>query len=147
MLRNSLNTLAAALLLVIASGAITVHAQDYTRIAPREPTVTKSPAIKPSALASASGPSSPPGNGANRVLLESLKGLEFVPKLDAATEAGLPANAASSIAAPGLPLLADPAFTRQVKPFLGQPLTLADLHEITQLATNGIARMDGPSCP
>lgn len=94
------------------------------------------PAIEPPALTSVSGLSSPPGKGANRVLLESLKGLEFVPKLDASTKAGLPTNAASSIDAPDLPLLADPAFTRQVKPFLGRPLMLADLREITRLATN-----------
>ncbi len=136
LLRESMSALAAALLLVIAGGAIPVLAQDYTRIAPREPSAAKSPAIEPPVSASESGPSSPAENGANRVLLESLKGLEFVPKLDASAKAGLPPNAESPIVASGLPLLADPAFGRQVKPFLGRPLTLADLHKITQLVTN-----------
>lgn len=112
------------------------HAQDYSRIAPRVVAVAKAPAIKPPALPSASGPSSPSGKGANWVLLKSLKGLEFVPKLNASAKAGLPPNTESLIDASGLPLLADPAFTRQVKPFLGRPLTLADLREITQLAAN-----------
>ncbi|MGH9354727.1 MAG: ShlB/FhaC/HecB family hemolysin secretion/activation protein [Terriglobia bacterium] len=123
----------AMLLLAIAFGASPIQAQDYARIAPREPSAAKS-AASVSGPASPASPSLPLGAGSNRLVLAALKGVVFVPKLDASTKAGLPSNATSSIAAPGLPLLADPGFTRQVKPFLGQPLTLADLHEINQLA-------------
>ncbi len=124
----------AMLLLGIVIGASLGNAQDYSRIAPRVPLATTAPPINPPS-APPSG-SSPPAS--TRVVVESLKGLLFVPALDAAQKAGVAPDVAGSsgIAALGLPLLSDPDFTRQIRPFLGRPLTLADLQQITQLASN-----------
>jgi hemolysin activation/secretion protein len=112
------------------------YAQDYARIAPRVPSATEAPSAEPPAAPSS--PSSPSGAASNRVVLRALKGLVFVPSLATLQKDGLPPSSAGPgrIAASGLPLLADPAFIRQVRPFLGRPLDLADLQQISRLARN-----------
>lgn len=109
------------------------YAQDYSRIAPRVLTAAKAPAAEPSAPESS--PSSPVSN---RIVLRTLEGLVFVPSLEALKKDGLPPSSAGTarIASSGLPLLADPGFIRQVRPYLGRPLKLADLQQISRLARN-----------
>ncbi len=124
--------LVAMLLAGMAIWASVARAQDYQRIAPRQPRATTAPAIELTAA-----PPSSSRQTSDRVVLEALKGLLFVPNLKALQEAGVPPSSTGPdrIAASGLPLLADPGFTRRVEPFLGRPLRLADLQQITRLAS------------
>ncbi|HTU53257.1 MAG TPA: ShlB/FhaC/HecB family hemolysin secretion/activation protein [Acetobacteraceae bacterium] len=71
----------------------------------------------------------------NQVILPALKGLVFLPAESALRPAGLAPGSAgpSGIAAPGLALLAKPGFSRTLVPFIGRPLTFADLQAITRL--------------
>lgn len=114
------------------------HAQDYSRIAPRVVTADKAPTAGASTLQSSSNPSAPSAIASGRIVLRALKGLVFVPSLTALQKDGLPPSSAGpqGVAVSGLPLLADPEFIRQVRPFLGRPLTIGGLRQITQLATN-----------
>jgi hemolysin activation/secretion protein len=124
-----------ALLSAFASAAL---AQDYARIAPRAPSPSDSTLAEPPAPASLSGPSSPSGAAPNRVVIQALEGVVFVPSLAALQKDGLPTSSAGPqrIAASGLPLLADPAFIRQVRPYIGRSLTMKGLQQIGQLARN-----------
>jgi len=120
----------AALLLAALSPSV-AHAQAYQRIAPHEP-----PAAAPPAVMAPAQPAPPPAPDA--VALPVLRGLLFVPSMDALHGAGVsPASAGpTGIATAGLPLLDDPAFTAQLAPFIGHELRFADLQQITRRTTD-----------
>jgi hemolysin activation/secretion protein len=104
-------------------------AQAYHRIAPNLPAGQ--------AAASIAVPPAPrPVPASDQVILAALKGVAFVSGPAQLVKAGLPVTAAgpSGITAPGLPLLDQPEFRRQIAPFIGRPLTLAALNRIASLA-------------
>ena len=107
------------------------HAQAYQRIAPRVPAPAAPPTVMPPA-------SPPPAPSSNQVILPALKGLVFLSAQSAVRPTGLAPGSAgpSEIAAPGLALLATPGFSRTLAPFIGRPLTFADLQAITRLTTD-----------
>lgn len=106
------------------------HAQAYQRIAPREPPVTEPPAAEPQAEPA-------PPSASTAVVLRSLTGLVFLPDQASLQTAGVPSDSAwpTGIATAGLPLLAAPDFTVQLAPFIGRPLTMAGLQDITTRVT------------
>jgi hemolysin activation/secretion protein len=110
----------------------TVNAQDYAHVAPHELPASPVSAVNPPPLPA---PSTLARGGATKVLLPALKGIVFMPNTAALQKAGVPASSAgnSGVVASGLPLLADPGFTRKLRPFLGRPVTLADLRKIALL--------------
>lgn len=74
----------------------------------------------------------PASDGA--VLAPQLNGLMFVNGLAAVQPDGVDAaRLAGGVAAPGLPLLSGEDFVARVRPYLGRPLTRADLDAITRL--------------
>ncbi|MBB2187169.1 hypothetical protein HLH32_12395, partial [Gluconacetobacter liquefaciens] len=103
-----------------------VHAQAYDRLAPRQ--LPSAPA--PDAL-KAPGREAPPLPQSAAVVVPALKGLVFVPGVQAVRATGLPAGTAGVLHA-GLPLLDDAAFGREMAARLGRPLSFADLNAIAQ---------------
>jgi len=122
---------ATAILLLLALQPDLAHAQTYQRIAPHEPPVTEPPTATPP-------PEPAPPPASNAVILPALRGVVFVSGMGALQQAGLPADSAgpTGVGVGGLTMLDDPAFTAQMAPFVGHPLTFADLQEITIRATN-----------
>jgi hemolysin activation/secretion protein len=76
------------------------------------------------------------------VVLQSLKGLVFIPGPEALRKDGLPNT--TGISAPGLPLLAEPAFTAKVSPYIGGKVTMGDLNKIAEAVTGWYKDHDQP---
>jgi hemolysin activation/secretion protein len=101
------------------------HAQAYQRIAPATPSLQEAPEI--------SAPPVPVAASTDHtVLLKRVNGMIFVPTLDDIHRAGMPAAEPQSfgINARQVALLNRAKFLRQMKPFVGRPLTVADLQQI-----------------
>ncbi len=126
--RSGLFAFSAALM--IGAAPFTVHAQDYPRIAPNLPPKTEAPALVPPSAR-------PPESSSHAPLMGALKGLVFVADPERMTVAGLPVSAVgpSGIDASQVPELNDERFTAQLVPFIGQPVTLADLDRIKTQTT------------
>jgi hemolysin activation/secretion protein len=121
---------AASCLLGLLLGAVSANladAQDFDRIAPREPPAAPPPVVTPPPAATPSVPAS------TAMVVPDLKGLVFLPSLTALQPNGR--GDATGLDTGGLPLLSAPDFAAQLKSFLGRPLTFADLAEITRLTT------------
>ena len=105
------------------------RAQAFDRVAPQLPAPPAKPEI------TTPGPISPPPSFDRTVLVPELKGVVFVDGAAALQPAGLgPEAAPRGVAAPGLPLLAGADFASRVAPYIGRPLTLADVDAITLMA-------------
>lgn len=111
----------AAALILQASATL---AQDFERIAPKEPPPNPPvqrlpvPALPPAAV---------PDGGA--VILPALKGLVFVGRTDALRRGG---SDTRGISVDGVDTLDRPEFRAMLAPYLGQPVTLDRLNEITR---------------
>lgn len=111
---------AATLLLMIASAS----AQDFERVAPKEPKPQQAPQVQAPANPAPSAPAE------RRLLVPELKGLIFVDAVGKIVRKGA--------AAPGitvdqnLALLQDPAMRQKLEAFLGKPLYTDDLPHISQ---------------
>jgi hemolysin activation/secretion protein len=125
---------AAALMASVAAPAL---AQDYERVAPKLPPREEVPTL------SAPPADAVPANGADTVLAPALQGLVFVSGSDRLVPSGVPAPS-NGVDASQVPELDDPGFTAQLAPFLGKPLTLADLDRIRGLATAWMRQHDRP---
>lgn len=138
-MQNGRACLSMILLTVGGLFAASAHGQAYDRIAPKT-----LPGNEPAAVPGPPTISMVPTS--DHVVLEVLKGLVFVPDAGALKKSGVPADAAgpTGIAAPGLPLLADPAFTAKVTAYLGHRLTLADLDGITKAVSDWYREHDQP---
>ena len=119
---STTRTLLAALLVGTAQPAL---AQVYDRVAPKLPLPDQTPALVPPPVADAR-------DGSTKPIIASLKGVTFVATLEQAA-ADTPA-ATPGIDAGGVAELDDPRFTDRLTPFLGKPLSLADLDRIRRLA-------------
>ena len=122
--------LVAALLL---GGSSQATAQAYERVAPKLPVPEIPTLVLP--------PVPVPGNGSASPVVASLKGLIFIASMDRLAAAGMPVPA-GGIDTVAVPDLGDPAFTAQLAPFLGRPLSLADLDRVRML-TLGWLRAHG----
>ncbi len=69
------------------------------------------------------------------VVIPVLKALAFLPNMQALQPAGLPAST-TGVRAIGLPLLSEPGFIAQLTPYLGKPVTFADLNAFARLTSN-----------
>jgi hemolysin activation/secretion protein len=119
--RAAIAALAACLVPALA------HAQAYQRVAPKEPPAAPPPVVTP--------PAEPAVSPApNTVVLPALRGLVFLPAMTSLHPDGAPAGT-TGIDVAALPLLADPEFSGQLAPFIGQPLTFAALQDITNRTT------------
>lgn len=120
-----LSSCSALALLLVAAIPSVAHAQAYQKIAPHQPPSLPAPsAIVPPAVPMGAG-------GSQQVLIPALKGLIFLDKSQSVVPAGV-SDDLSGIHQQGLPSLSTPGFTHELTGFLGQPLTLADLNEISQ---------------
>ncbi len=120
-----LAAIACSLLIAPAMAA----AQDFERVAPKLPPSPQVPDVPAPAEAA------PEGGGQN-VLVPNLAGLVFVPGMESLQTNGVALEAVpGGLLVQGLPPLADPAFAGQVRPYLGRPLTQADLDAIGRLVS------------
>lgn len=131
---RSLIACAAALM---ASVAVPAAAQDYERVAPKLPPREEAPMLRAPTADEA------PPNGTDTVLASALRGLVFVNGPDRLNASGVAAPS-GGVDTAQIPELDDPDFTRQLIPFIGKPLTLADLDQIRSLATSWLRQHDRP---
>lgn len=126
-MRSILRAPLIALALAAFLSPATAGAQDFERRLPQPPPQTPVPDVPvPPELAPAADDSTQ--------LLPELKAVLFVGGMDAVQADGVaPETVAGGVEARGLPLLAEPAFLEQVRPYLGRPLTRGDLNAITRL--------------
>ena len=128
--------LTAAIGLAVSLSPITAFGQAYERVAPKA--LPENPPPPPPT----DTPQFSPLPSSDQVVLQSLKGLVFVPGPEALHKDGLPN--ATGISAPGLPLLADPGFTAKVSPYIGGKVTMGDLNKIADTVTAWYRDHDQP---
>lgn len=117
--RSSLACLAFAL----ASSSF-AQAQDYSQVAPKQPAPQA-----PAAVPEGNAPDAPAPADPNKVVLERLVGLRFVPLARDVNPIGIHVKGLDVAAVPGLQ---DPEIKQRLAAYIGRPLTLGDLHAIQQ---------------
>ena len=85
--------------------------------------------------------SAAPSNEASTVIVPSLKGLVFVASPKDVQKSG---SLATGISLSAVPLLNQPVFEQELTPYLGQPLTLKGLQEITGKVSAFCRRLNHP---
>ncbi len=113
--------------------------QDYNRVAPNLPPKMTAPALVP--------PSETlPKSGSQAPLAPALKGLVFVAGPERLIATGLPVSSVDStgVDASQIPELNDPAFTEQLSPLIGKPVTLAELDRIKVQTTTWLRAHQRP---
>ena len=125
--------LVAALLL---GGASQAMAQAYDRVAPKLPAPDAVPTLAPPPAPAIDGGSTAP-------VVASLTGVVFVAAMNQVATTATPAPA-GGIDVAAVPELDDPGFVAQIAPFLGKPLSLADLDRIRSLALGWLRAHDRP---
>ena len=130
-------SLIACAVVLMASVAVPAAAQDYERVAPKLPPREEAPTLR------APMGDEAPANGTDTVLASTLRGLVFVNGPDRLNASGVAAPS-GGVDAAQIPELENPDFTRQLIPFIGKPLTLADLDRVRGLATSWLRQHDRP---
>lgn len=117
--------LTASALLALALPTLAV-AQDFERRLPQTPPTPGAPQVPVP-------PQAAPLPADGTTLVPVLRGLVFVNGPGAVQPAGIaPESLGQGIAVRGLPLLSGPAFDAAVRPYLGRPLTRADLDALVR---------------
>ncbi len=111
-----------ACLLILGADQQTVWSQDFERIAPKMPQKNQNTVELPS--------KTPAEENDERVLVTELKGLVFVQKQEQVLKGGVAAF--EGVKTEGLDRLQGLEFRNQMQPFLGQPVTLKRLNEMTR---------------
>jgi len=120
---------------VLSALTAAAAAQDFERIAPKEP-----PANPPAgALPVPPVPAPTPGGSA--VLVPELKGLLFLAKDDQLRRQGV---AATGVDSGRVDVLDDPEFRARIAPFLGKPVTFDLLNDITRVTVVYFREKDHP---
>jgi hemolysin activation/secretion protein len=110
-----------------ALSAAPAQAQDFGRVAPKVPAQPATPNVP-------NPPAETPASDDQTILIPRLAGIVFVGGVSALNPSGVSLDTVSSgVSAPGLPLLAGDAFASQIRPYIGRPLTRADLDAIIRL--------------
>jgi hemolysin activation/secretion protein len=122
--------------LMACAAAIPAVAQDYERVAPKLPEPEAAPQLRAS-------PATPIASGDDTMLTSELRGLVFVPSADHLVDAGV-AVPADAIDTSQVPELDDPAFRAELAPFVGKPLSLADLDRIRGIAVTRMRARQRP---
>jgi len=138
--RSAISTGCAAIVLVLAAMLpVSARAQDYERIAPHEPSASPAPALAPPAAAR-------PAPASRAAVIPRLNGLVFVSGMEEVRTGGLPAKGAGpvGIVTADVPALADPGFVAQMRRYIGRPLSLADLQDITAATTDWLRAHSRP---
>lgn len=116
----------------------TAAAQDFERRLPKAPPLPATPEVPVP-------PETPPPPADATPILPLLRGLVFVDGPGALQPAGIaPEGAESGISVRGLPLLAGPAFDAAVRPYLGRPLTRADLDAVVRIVQDTYRATEHP---
>ncbi|WP_431857429.1 ShlB/FhaC/HecB family hemolysin secretion/activation protein [Azospirillum sp.] len=126
---------AAVLALLFGLSAVPAAAQDWERVAPKQPPANppaEAPVLPPPT------PALPPGD---QVITPALKGLLFVPDGAAVKRGG---NDTRGVVAAGLDVLDDPAFRALMEPHLGKPLTFDGLNAISRATVLWFREHDRP---
>ncbi len=115
--------LAAVGLVVALAAAVPLRAQDFDHIAPKQP-------AKPAAgkVEDESGGSKL--SGSDDVLVSKLKGVEMVASAKDVKPGGV--HGPGEIEAPDVPLARTPEFANVVEPYIGAPVTLKSLSQLTR---------------
>ena len=111
---------------LLLGGASQAMAQAYDRVAPKLPVPDETPTLVPP-------PAPAIGTGSAAPVVASLNGVIFVGGMDAVAMPGAPL-AGGGIDATAVAELDGAGFTAQITPFIGKPLSLADLDRIRALA-------------
>lgn len=127
--RWSIAAASTAVLLAASSAS----AQDFQRIAPREPPVHETPEFKPPPL--------PPESDDERVVMPELRGLVFLSSTDQLSPSvlkttGIDSSKAALIQSLGLP--------DEVKQAIGQPLSIKSLSQLTRAVVQHLRELDHP---
>lgn len=120
---------------VLSALTATATAQDFERIAPKEPPAN------PPAGALPVPPVPAPTPGGTAVLVPALKGLLFLAKADQLHRAGA---ATAGVDSGRVDVLDDPEFRARVAPFLGRPVTFDLLNDITRVTVVYFREKDHP---
>ena len=128
--------LTAAIGLAVSLSSVAAFGQAYERVAPKA--LPENPPPPPPT----DTPQFSPLPSSDQVVLQSLKGVVFVAGPEALHKEGLPN--ATGVSAPGLPLLADPAFAARITPYIGGKATMGDLNKIGETVTAWYKEHDQP---
>ncbi len=126
----------AAGLLAPGLGAV-ARGQTYEQVAPKTPPAAETPAVLPEAPPAANAA----GNNDDRAIGPALKGIVFLGDRAALQPGGVES---AGIAATGVALLETEEFRAMVTPFLGRPLTVRLLNEVTREVVLYFRRHDRP---
>jgi len=135
MIRRSSASAASAVSLALLLAAAPAMAQDWERVAPKQPPANP-PAEAPALPAPA--PAVPAGDS---VVTADLKGLLFVP---AGSDVRRGGSDRRGVAATGLDIPDDPAFRATLESRLGRPLTLDGLNEVVRATVLWFREHDRP---
>lgn len=103
------------------------HAQSFERVAPKLPGQPPTPSVE-------APPATTPASQDPTILVPQLKGVVFVDSLASLQPRGVdPVVVPAGVAVRGLPVLASPDFAAKVQPYMGRPLTRADVDAIGNL--------------
>lgn len=124
---------------VLSLAAAPAFAQNWERAAPKQPPAN-APATAPKQTAPA--PAVPDGK---QVILPALKGLIFVPSVNDVRRTGATTQGMTGgLMVRGVDVLDHPDFRAAMAPYLGQPLTLDRLNDITRAAVLFFREHDRP---
>ncbi|RJF96383.1 ShlB/FhaC/HecB family hemolysin secretion/activation protein [Sphingomonas cavernae] len=106
---------------------VAANAQDFERVQPKLPPQPATPPVEVP-------PEAAPVEGDTRVLVPELRGLVFVDGMGRLQAGGVaPETVSDGIGVREAPLLSDPDFAAKLRPYIGPPLTQADLDAIGHL--------------
>jgi hemolysin activation/secretion protein len=117
-------------------GSVSATAQTYDQLAPKTPAVAAPATLPPASL-----PARTTSQNAEQLIGPELKGLRFVGDRTAVQPTGVDST---GIVSAGVPLLGTDEFRAVIGPFLGRPLTVALLNEITREVVLYFRRHDRP---
>ncbi len=115
--------LAAEAFAVAAVGGGHLYAQDFQHIAPKQP-------AKPGAGKVVNEGSKQSISGGDEVLVSELKGVELVSSASEVKPGGI--RGPAEVEAPDVPLARTPEFSSVVEPYIGAPVTLKSLSQLTR---------------
>jgi len=127
--------------LALLTAATALSAQTYEQVAPQTPVAPGDPSKPKVSIEEPAAKTTPTDAEAAQQLLPELKGLVFVSsvagvKMNGVTQAGLDVAV--------VPLLDTPEFREKITPYLGKPLTMGGLKQITREAVIALRAANRP---
>ena len=130
-----------ASLLALLTAATALSAQIYEQVAPQTPVAPGDPTKPKVSVEEPAAKTTPTAAEAATRLLPELKGLVFVTRTDSVKTGGV---SSAGLDLTAVPLLNTPAFRAKITPYLGKPLTMGDLKQITREAVVALRDANRP---